>query len=274
VSCRSYLYVAGHDRQRIGKAYRTDADCVVLDLEDAVPESAKQEARRSVATVLSQTPPKPTQVRLSQEWDADIRAIHSSSISAVRIPKCVGSKQIREVSKLLDALGSGVRIVALIESARGVEHAMDIATADARLTGLTLGEADLRADMKITSDEGLLYARLRIVSVARAAGLPAPIQSVHTAVSDLQGLQVSCRWGRSVGFFGRSAVHPSQLAVINAAYTPNEHEVADAHQIIDVYQAALDNGSAAALMPDGTFVDPAVVESARTTIRLARKDHS
>ena len=272
-SHRSYLYVAGHDEHRIAKAYATDADCVVLDLEDAVPDSRKAEARATVAAVLKRQPGKPTQVRLGHDWRLDLPVVAGHrSVQAVRIPKCESPELVREVGEALSERGSPARIVALIESARGVEEAAGLATAHDRVAGIMLGEADLSADLGVTSDDGLLYARLRIVATARAAGLPGPVQSVYVDVADVEGLRRSSAWGRSVGFTGRSAVHPRQIEPINAAYTPTAAEVARAREVVDVFEASLRNGAAAALTTDGQFVDPATVASARSVLRRAGKD--
>jgi citrate lyase subunit beta/citryl-CoA lyase len=269
---RSYLYVAGHDEKRIAKAYETDADCVVLDLEDAVPDSRKAEARATVAEVLKRQPAKPTQVRLGPAWRLDLPVVGSPWVQTVRIPKCESPELIREIGDALSERGSAARIVALIESARGVEEAASLATAHGRVAGIMLGEADLSADLGVTSDDGLLYARLRIVAAARAAGLPGPVQSVYVDVADVEGLRRSSAWGRSVGFTGRSAVHPRQIEPINAAYTPTGAEVARAREIVDVFEASLRRGAAAALTTDGRFVDPATVASARSVLRHAGKD--
>lgn len=272
MTARSYLYVAGHDEHRIAKAYTTEADCVVLDLEDAVPASRRAEARTTVAAVLARQPAKPTQVRLGPDWEADLRAVGGPSMSAVRIPKCESADRIRAVADVLGEQGSAARIVAVVESARGLEAASSLATAHERVAGIMLGEADLSADLGVSCDEGLLYARLRIVAAARAAGLPGPVQSVYVDVADTEGLRRSSLWGRSVGFTGRSAVHPRQLAPINAAYTPTDEEVARAQEVVDVYEAALRDGAAAALTGDGRFVDPATVASARSVLQRAGKD--
>jgi citrate lyase subunit beta / citryl-CoA lyase len=112
-------------------------------------------------------------------------------------------------------------------------------------------------------------ARSRCISAARAAGLPSPIQAVYMDVHDLDGLRASCARGRELGFFGRSAVHPAQVDVINEVYTPSDDEVRDARELIAALDAAHDSGTGAFLLPDGRFVDVAVSEQARLTVKLA-----
>lgn len=267
---RSFLYVPGYDEHRIAKAYRTKADCIVLDLEDAVPASRRSEARSVVAGLLDTTL-KPTHVRLSAAWEEDLEALDGAGPLAVRLAKCDSPDAVRAVSQALDERGMQAFIYAVIESALGVERMVEIASADRRVAGLILGEADLRADLRVTDDEGLNYARLRAVSASRAVGLPGPIQSVFTDVHDADGLLRTTVWGRSVGFSGRSAIHPSQIEFIHQAYTPSDVEVARAQEVVDMFEAAVEVGSATALTFDGRFVDPATVASARWTLQNSRK---
>ena len=118
-------------------------------------------------------------------------------------------------------------------------------------------------------DEGLLYARSRCVATARAAGLPAPVQSVFTHVGDEEGLRRTTELGRRLGFFGRSAIHPSQLPVIHEVFTPTSEEVERARALVEALAEAEDRGVGAIALPDGRFVDPAVAEASRRTLALA-----
>jgi citrate lyase subunit beta/citryl-CoA lyase len=156
-------------------------------------------------------------------------------------------------------------LYALLESALGIEHAFAIATAHPALRGIALGEADLCGELGVRDDTGLAWPRSRAVVAARAAGLAPPPQSVHPDVHDLDGLARSCARGRALGFLGRAAIHPRQLPVIEAAYLPSAEEVAAAREIV---RAATAEGGALAL-PDGRFVDAAVVAGARRVLDLA-----
>ncbi|MFF3544489.1 HpcH/HpaI aldolase/citrate lyase family protein [Streptomyces platensis] len=156
-------------------------------------------------------------------------------------------------------------LYALLESALGIEHAFAIATAHPALRGIALGEADLCGELGVRDDAGLAWPRSRAVVAARAAGLAPPPQSVHPDVHDLDGLARSCARGRALGFLGRAAIHPRQLPVIEAAYLPSADEVAAAQEIV---RAATSEGGALAL-PDGRFVDAAVVAGARRVLDLA-----
>ncbi|MFJ4683387.1 aldolase/citrate lyase family protein [Streptomyces sp. NPDC088789] len=156
-------------------------------------------------------------------------------------------------------------LYALLESALGIEHAYAIATAHPALRGISLGEADLRADLGVSDDRGLDWPRSRVVLAARAARLPPPPQSVHPDTRDLAGLAATCAHGRALGFLGRAALHPRQLPVIERAYLPTEEEIERARTVVD----ASGRTRGAQSLPDGTFVDEAVLRSARRTLSLA-----
>lgn len=270
---RSYLYVPGYDERRIEKALASESDAVVLDLEDAVAPNRKEEARETVVQVLKSEPEKPVFVRVNAVGTelaaADIDAVVGRHLAGLRLPKIEYVESVRLVAETLKELRSEAGIQCLIESALGLELAFEIANSHVRVTGISLGEADLAADLGVSGEAGLLYARSRIVTAARAAGLPHPVQSVYTNVRDLDGLRRSTEEGKRLGFVGRSTIHPSQVSVVNEVFTPTEEEVTEAQELVD----RLDSGSTsgAFLLGDGRFVDRAVVESARLTLALARR---
>lgn len=283
MSFRSYLYVPGLDERRISKALDGDADALVIDLEDAVAPERKDDARRVAAAVVADPVGKPVFVRVnavaSGLAEPDVTAVAGPGLAGVRLPKAESADQVRLVAAWLAAAGSAAVIVPLIESALGVERAWDITTAAGKVSALAMGEADLRADLGVSDDEGLTYARSRCVTAARAAGRVA-VQSVWPALSDLEGLRTSTLRGRMMGFTGRSAIHPTQVAVINEVLTPTEEEQRRAREVLAAYEAGRDQGSGTAVTADGRFIDEAVVRSARAVLRLAshavvtRGDHA
>ena len=267
---RSYLYVPGDDPRRIEKALATGADAVVIDLEDSVAPNRKEEARSNAAGVLESRPARPVFVRINapgSEFAArDIAAVAALHLSGLRLPKVESLESVRLVAETLEALRSEAGIQCLIESALGLELALEIARSHERVAGISLGEADLAADLGVRDEAGLLYARSRIVSASRAAGLPGPVQSVYTRVNDLDGLRRSTEEGKNMGFVGRSAIHPSQIPIINEVFTPTEEEVAEAQELLDRLEGEAESGTGAFVLEDGRFVDRAVVESARRTL--------
>ncbi|BCM66237.1 MULTISPECIES: HpcH/HpaI aldolase/citrate lyase family protein [Streptomyces] len=261
----TWLYVPGDRPHVVAKALAAGADVVVVDLEDAVAPDRKEYAREATAELLTEAQPVPVHVRvnaLDGPWAAaDLTALAGlRGLSGLRLPKVTSPDQVRQV-----AVATPVPLYALLESALGIEHAYAIATAHPALRGIALGEADLRADLGVRGDAGLDWPRSRVIVAARAAGLAPPSQTVHPDIRDLDGLAASCAHGRALGFLGRAAIHPRQLPVIERAYLPTEAEIEHAETVI---KAASANEGAQAL-PDGRFIDAAVVAMARRTLSLA-----
>ena len=273
---RSYLYVPGSDPRRIEKALASEADAVILDLEDAVAPNRKEEARTTVAEVLRSEHEKPVFVRINAPdsvlAEEDVEAVAGARLAGLRLPKTESPESVRLVAQRLENLGCEAGLQCLIESALGLEFAFQIARAHEKVVGISLGEADLAADLGVRGDAGLLYARSRLVAATRAAGLPGPVQSVYTNVRDAEGLRRSTMEGKNMGFVGRSAIHPAQIEVINEVFTPTEEEVAEAKDLLARLEESTGTGTGAFALEDGRFVDEAVVGSARLTLALARRE--
>ncbi|MFA1537504.1 HpcH/HpaI aldolase/citrate lyase family protein [Actinomadura monticuli] len=266
---RSWLYVPGDRPDRFGKALDSGADAVILDLEDAVAPSAKQDARRNVLDALAAG--RPAHVRINAPATPDgaddiaLLANAPDALAGVRVPKCEDPDELRRVA---DALG--VPVFPVLESALGVENALLLATAHPLVAGISLGEADLAADLRAGGD-ALAWPRSRVVVAARAAGLPSPPQSVWTAVRDLDGLRADTLAGRRAGFFGRSVIHPAQIPVVHEACVPDPDDVAWARDLMD---RLAEQGEAAWIDSAGHFVDKAVVERAAWLLDAAASAES
>jgi citrate lyase subunit beta / citryl-CoA lyase len=273
---RSYLYVPGSDPRRIEKALASEADAVILDLEDAVAPNRKEEARTTVAEVLRSEHEKPVFVRINAPdsvlAEEDVEAVAGPRLAGLRLPKTESPEFVRRVAQRLENLGCEAGLQCLIESALGLEFAFEIARTHEKVVGMSLGEADLAADLGVRGDAGLLYARSRLVAATRAAGLPGPVQSVYTNVRDTEGLRRSTMEGKNMGFVGRSAIHPAQIEVINEVFTPTEEEVAEAKDLLARLEESTGTGTGAFALEDGRFVDEAVVGSARLTLALVRRE--
>ncbi|MFJ8633443.1 HpcH/HpaI aldolase/citrate lyase family protein [Streptomyces sp. NPDC093568] len=270
----TWLYAPGDRPHVVAKALSSGADVVIVDLEDAVAPDRKDYARAATADLLSEPGhPVPVQVRVNAlDTPAGVRDLTALAalpgLSALRLPKVISAEQIIHLAQTTPPCAPGTTpLHALLESALGIERAHAIASAHPSLHGISLGEADLRADLGVRGDAGLDWARSRVVVAARAAGLPPPSQSIHPDIRDLEGLAASCAHGRTLGFLGRAAIHPRQLAVIERAYLPTEQELQQAETIIKA--AATEQGAQA--LPDGSFIDAAVVAAAQRTLSLARR---
>ncbi|MFI9644025.1 HpcH/HpaI aldolase/citrate lyase family protein [Micromonospora sp. NPDC051925] len=289
------LYVPGDRPDRFAKAVASGADAVILDLEDAVVAGRKAYARSAVAEFLGQEQPVPVQVRVNEltgpDLPADLAALTGRSpevsdsggpgssggspgsggavppgLAGLRLPKVESPGTVSDLARRI-----AVPLHPLIESAVGLESAYAIAGAHPAVASVGLGEADLRSDLGVTGEEGLTWARSRLVVAARAAGLPPPAMSAHTDVRDLDGLAASCVAGRRLGFVGRTAIHPRQLPVIVAAFRPADEEVARAEELLAAMAEAVTRDSGTTVLPDGRFADRAMVAAAERTLALARR---
>ncbi len=279
----------------MGKAFRAGADAVVLDLEDAVPESEKATARALVRAALSLEAaaprPVPAFVRInslaSEHWRADVEALIGPDIAGVRVPKV---EDIESLCRLSDAItarenslgmaAGSIPVVGTIESARGLARLASLARGP-RIRGFAFGAADYVADIGADplDDRATLLARSSLVVTSRSERLAPPVASVFTRLSDDPGLRADTLSQKALGFFGRSAIHPRQLPIIHEAFDPTPVEVERARKEVAAYEAAHAQGRGAT-QAEGGFVDLAVVRRARAVLELheatagdaARKD--
>ncbi|MEV2214375.1 CoA ester lyase [Streptomyces sp. NPDC050997] len=270
----TWLYAPGDRPHVVAKALAAGADVVVVDLEDAVAPDRKDYARAATAELLTEPQPIPVHVRVNAVGtpgaDADLKAVATlPGVHGLRLPKVTSPEQIVRVAEDTAGADTGAPpLYALLESALGIERAHAIASCHTALRGIGLGEADLRADLGVREDAGLDWSRSRVIVAARAAGLPPPPQSVHPDIRDLEGLAASCAHGRTLGFLGRAAIHPRQLPVIERAYLPTRREIEEAETIIKA--ATTEQGAQA--LPDGAFIDAAMVSAAHRTLSLAHRN--
>lgn len=268
------LYAPADRPERFEKALDPGADAVILDLEDAVAPSRKAEARASMGDFAESWRARgdrapAVQVRVNaigSSWhDADLAAVDGLPPEfGVRLPKT----QSADDAAAVRAAAPGRAVHALLESALSIERAFEIASAG--VASIATGEADLRAELGVpaglSGEPGLLWSRSRVVNAAAAAGLPAPLMGVFADISDLDGLEASCRAGRALGFAGRTAVHPRQLEVIRRAFTPDAAEIARARSIVERVRSAAADGTGAFALEDGTFIDVAMVRAAERVL--------
>jgi citrate lyase subunit beta / citryl-CoA lyase len=257
---RSWLYAPGDNAKLVERVFAAGSDAVVLDLEDAVPEANKERARTLVAGALRT---QASWVRINRagtdEARRDVDAVGADACG-LRIPKVESAEDIEWVHRLRPAMP----LVATIETAIGVTAAAEIASHSA-VYALALGAADLMRDLSLGgSDIELLYVRSQLVVVSRAAGIAPPIDSVHLDTRDLAGLRSSALRARALGFFGKSAIHPGQVAVINEAFTPTMDEVARARAIVQKFEAS----GGLPTTHEGLFIDAPVVARAQDIIQL------
>ena len=260
---RTWLFVPGHEPHKLRKALTAGADVIIADWEDAVPASEKHEARRITREILEAKPPKnPPRVVVrvnSPKLDAyleDREVLEGLSISGVLVPKVESSDEVRKAAEL------GLPLIPMIESAAGLERALEIAQASPLVERLVFGSLDFLTDIRgrwTPGGEAIIYARSRIVSTSRAAGVKGPIDGVYPHLGDLDGLQKEARLARVLGFAGKTLIHPKQIEVVRREFAPTPEEVREAKEILGAYRKAIALGRSALQLKNGRFVDPPVV---------------
>jgi len=279
VKLRSLLFVPGDRPDRMEKALRAGADALILDLEDAVAPAAKPEARRHVASFLNANSTAKLWVRINplgtDEADRDLAAILSSHPDGIVLPKAEGGASVAELTRRLTSQGNATaQILAIATETPAAMFQLGTYGGLKRLAGLTWGAEDLPAavgaatsrepDGRFTPPYEL--ARSLCLFGAAAAGV-APIETVYPAFRDLEGCAAYAARARRDGFTGMMAIHPDQVPVINAAFTPSAAEVAHAQAVVAAFEA---NPGAGALSLDGRMIDrPHLVQAQRTLAAAA-----
>ena len=272
---RSCLFMPASNPRAIAKARTLPCDVVILDLEDAVAEERKDEARASAVAAAREGGfgKRELVVRVNAgdtRWAADdLAALAGARVDAVLLPK-VGSAD--DVARVRALLGDGPALWAMVESARGL-HALPAladAAASLRLTALVAGTNDLALDLRCrpgVNRAPLLPALARIVAAARAGGLVA-LDGVLNAIDDDERLAAECAQGRDWGFNGKTLIHPAQIDAANAAYGPTAAELDWARRVIALW-ADPANAARGAVRMDGAMVERLHLVEAERLVALA-----
>jgi citrate lyase subunit beta/citryl-CoA lyase len=278
---RSYLFVPGDNERQIAKALASEADAIILDLEDAVAANNKDKARRITGEALKGSRAKPIYVRVNALGTgltlADVSAITPSAPDGVVLPKAEGARSVNDLHRLIMVVAPGDDRTPIIAIATETAQAMfalgDYADAHPRLAGLTWGMEDLATALGATAnrdDRGeptgpYATARTRCLMAARAAGVK-PIDAVYANFRDAAGLEKQCRDAARDGFTAKMCIHPDQLGPINAAFTPSPEAIAKARRIVEAFAT----GKGVASL-DGEMLDLPHLKSAQVLLaRLTR----
>lgn len=280
---RSWMFVPGNKERFLTKAADSEADCVLLDLEDGVLPDAKAGARSMVASAL-RMPFRPQRyVRLNAmatPWfKDDLEAVIPAGPDGVCLPKCDDADQIGEVAVRIDELeraaslpAGSTRIVAAVESPAAVLRAAQIAAAHPRVSALMLGTEDLTLEIGLgTVREAeaaeLLYARSSVVYAAAAAHIMS-IDGVFPDLDNPDGMDRDALLARRLGFSAKSTFNPRQLATINRIFSPRADEVVYARKVVAAFEDAKRLGNASVAV-GGQLVDRPIVQRAQRLIELA-----
>jgi citrate lyase subunit beta/citryl-CoA lyase len=284
---RSKLFVPGNRPERMRKAVELEADALSLDLEDAVPAGEKAAARAAVAAFLrerSSAPPRQqawvrVNSRDSGELVADILALQGLAFEVINVPKAEHPRDVHVVEDLVEHLeregGAGfapgaIAIVPTIETAAGLRNALAIAQASPRVVALQLGAGDLRKSTGIRATvEALRAVRVMLSLAAAEAGVHA-LDSAYVDIADTAGFEADAMDARSLGFRGKSCIHPSQVPLANRVFRPTDEEIAHSLKVVEAARVASEKG-VGAFTVDGRMVDAPFIRRAERILELATK---
>ncbi|MEX5684735.1 CoA ester lyase [Pseudomonas silesiensis] len=278
------LFAPGNHLLRIQKALALGADAVVLDLEDACPESEKISARESVLAALREPRNCLGYVRINSLETTyafgDIQAVVQPGVDGLMLSKAESAEQLRRVDWAISQWErecgmpeGGFDLIPLLETALGFANIFEIAAACPRVKRLAIGSADLTYDLGLdhtAGEEEILYYRGLAVHASRTARIEAPIDAAWLRLNDNEGYQNAVSRTRSQGFQGRLCIHPNQVALANESMRPTKQAVDQAHRIDDAFRQAESQGIAA-IQVDGLLVDHPIALNARTLLALVEQ---
>ncbi len=278
---RSRLYLPGNEAKFMLNAGLHEPDGVILDLEDSVAPSAKDEARLLVRNALRSIDFRDSErmVRINQGERGliDLDFIIPHNVHVILIPKAEDPEQVRQVDARIQRVrgpaadpSTPVYLMPIVESALGALKAYEIATASPHICALTIGLEDYTADIgaqRTAEGRESFWARCQVVNAARAAGVP-PIDTVFSDISDLEGLKASVLEAKGLGFEGKGCIHPRQIRPLHDAFAPSPAELEKAQKIVAAFKDAETKGLGVVAL-GSKMIDPPVVKRALRTVRLA-----
>lgn len=287
VTIRSFLFVPGDSSKKLLKAADSDADALIVDLEDAVAPREKPRARSIAREFVAEYRERGCWVRINpldtEDALPDLRALMSSAPAGIVLPKPYGAKDAIQLGKLLDVLeqesdlppGSTAILPVATERPGALFRLHEYARSTERLAGLTWGAEDLGAALGASANRDgqgnwlppYELARSLCLFAAAAAAVPA-IDTVFTDYRDHDGLRASADRARRDGFSGMLAIHPAQVAIINEAFLPSSAEIERARRVVELFRATPDAGTVGL---DGRMLDRPHLLQAQRILEAARR---
>ena len=268
VRCRSLLFVPGNRLELLAKVGRWNPDVVAVDLEDAIPPGEKETARDRVREADLSVLQCPVLVRVNPDgtpWhDADVDAAVAGKAAGIVLPKAEAPERVAALAGRLGEARTGALLLG-IETARGIAAAPELL--DAGVAGAYFGAEDYIADVggrRTAAGLEVLHARSAVVLAARLAGVPAVDQAV-VALDDDDAFRADAESGRDLGYSGKICIHPRQVALAHAVFTPGEAEIAAARKVVE----AARNGVG---IVDGMMVDAAHLRAAQHVLARMSTD--
>ena len=278
---RSLIFVPGNNPRFLEKAKSLQADIVCLDLEDSVPDAEKKGARGLIRGALKERSGYASQVFVrtnppgSDHTRSDLQEILQKGIDGIVVPKVDDIGQLKKIERVVAGLErkrklGRIQIIPSIESPEGVINCYEIASSG-RVPAVVFGVFDLLNEMGIEyskQPEGARYARAKIALDASAAGVAA-IDAIWQDIRDEKGLKADCKIGKSLGYSGKSIIHPSQIPAAHRAFHPNRTEIAWAHKVCRAYDLSAKGGRGATTI-DGKMIDEVHYKRAVSVLDLSK----
>ena len=279
---RSLIFVPGNNPRFLEKAKKIQADIVCFDLEDSVPDDEKISARKLIKNVLKSRSEYSSSIfvrtnsPLSGKIPSDLKEIVQKGIDGIVIPKVNNVAELKKIQKTLSGLEKSkklkpIQIIPSIESAEGVVNSYPIASFGKRVTAIVFGIFDLLNDLGVeyTKDSpGGKYSRYKIPVDAAAAGIFA-IDGIWQDLNDLKGLQKDCKFGKSLGYTGKSIIHPDQISMVHKSFYPNKTEILWAEKVCKVYLESIKTGKGATTV-DGKMIDEVHYKQAKALLDIVK----
>ena len=278
---RSLVFVPGNNPRFLEKAKSLPADIVCFDLEDSVPDKEKKKARALIKNTLKQRKKyfADVFVRINSPEsgivEADLKEIVQKGIDGIVIPKVNSAKELKKIEKTISSLEKkrkikGIRLMPSIESALGVMNCYEIASSSKRIDALVFGIFDLLNDIGIEytkgNPSGAKYSRYKIPVAATAAGVAA-IDGIWQDLKDKNGFTKDCEVGRSLGYAGKSIIHPDQIQTIHKIFHPSKPEIEWAKKVCSVYEELTKKGKGATVI-EGKMVDEVHYKRAKALLEI------
>jgi citrate lyase subunit beta/citryl-CoA lyase len=279
---RSMMFVPGNNPGMLQNAGIYGADTVILDLEDSVAITEKDAARQLVLSTIKHIKyPCEVAVRINHIQTPfgrdDLAAVLAAKPDLIRLPKAETAEDIQEVAAIIDEAerihgfpAGSIKMMAAIETAKGLLNALTIATASPRMVAIAIGGEDFVADLKTSRSRAgteMFVAKGQLVLAARAAGIQV-IDTVFADVDDEEGFRMEVGTIKQMGFDGKSVINPRQISVVHEIFTPTAAEVTKARRILEAYQEALAKKSGVIAL-DGKMIDAPVVTRAERILAYA-----
>lgn len=281
---RTSMYAGGTSPVKMIQAGFYNEDCLVYDLEDSVSAGEKDAARLLVYHAVKEQRPKGKYILIrvnglySKELDEDLEAAVRAQPDAIRIPKVEYASEVRRVDEKITAIEKkaglpegGIKLWCNIESYLGVLNTQEIATASPRVVAMALGAEDFTASMNAKRTKPgweIFYARNAVLMACRAAGISAQ-DAVFSDLNDDEGLKRDLEMTRTLGFDGKTCVHPRQIDAVNACFTPTSKEIRNAQRVLEALEEAARNHTGVCVL-DGGMVDKPMELRARATLAKAQ----